>query len=322
VIAERLVLLAAALVLDAIAGDPGAIWRRVPHPVAIMGAAIGWADRLLNRATWPAAVRRGLGTIAIAAVAGAFGTLGYGLDRFFASIPFGWVGVLLIATVMLAGRSLYDHVRAVADAFSGGLPAARQAVSRIVGRDPHSLDEPRICRAAIESTAENFSDGVVAPALWFAVLGLPGLLAYKAINTADSMIGHLTPRHRDFGWAAARLDDIVNWPAARLSAILIGVAAPLANGTLAHSLRVAWRDAGKHRSVNAGWPEAAMAAALGVSLAGPRRYDGIIVDDPFLNEEGRRDATPLDIGRALRVYVGAGAFLFLLVVLGAAAFAW
>ncbi len=312
-IAERFALLAAALLLDAVVGDPDAIWRRVPHPVVAIGVAIGALDRWLNRDRWGAGARRTLGVAAIVLVAGLAGAVGYGLERLFAAVPFGWIGTIIVAAVMLAGRSLHNHVKAVADAFADGLPAARSAVSRIVGRDPASLDAPRICRAAIESTAENFSDGVVAPALWFALFGLPGLLAYKAINTADSMIGHLTARHRDFGWAAARLDDLVNWPAARLSALLIALAAPLAGGSLPRSLRVAFADARKHRSPNAGWPEAAMAAALGVALAGPRRYGGIIVDDPFVNEGGRREATPDDIRRGLRVYIGAGAFLALLV---------
>jgi adenosylcobinamide-phosphate synthase len=190
------------------------------------------------------------------------------------------------------------------------------AVSRIVGRDPTSLDEARICRAAIESTAENFSDGVVAPALWFLVFGLPGLLAYKAINTADSMIGHLTDKHRAFGWASARLDDVVNLPASRIAGALVALAAPAAGGGIGAALRAMWADAGKHRSPNAGWPEAAMAAALGIALAGPRRYGGVIVNDPFVNERGRRDAHPEDISRALRVYVVANALLFAVVVLG------
>jgi len=194
------------------------------------------------------------------------------------------------------------------------LDAARTAVAHIVGRDPASLDEPRIARAAIESLAENFSDGVVAPVLWFAVLGLPGLFAYKTINTADSMIGHLDARHEAFGWAAARLDDLVNLPASRLSGALITLAAPLAGGKPARALRVMLADAGKHRSPNAGWPEAAMAAALGIALAGPRRYAGVIVADPFVNEGGRLDAGPTDIRCALKVYVGANAALLALVL--------
>jgi adenosylcobinamide-phosphate synthase len=233
-------------------------------------------------------------------------------------VPFGWVATIVVVAIFLAGRSLYDHVAAVPKAFASGIDAARAAVARIVGRDPASLDEPRICRAAIESTAENFSDGVVAPAVWFLLLGLPGLFAYKAINTADSMIGHLTPRHKDFGWATARLDDLVNLPASRLAGLLIAFGAPAAGGSLATAFRIMLSDAGKHRSPNAGWPEAAMAASLGLVLAGPRHYAGIIVIDPFLNEHGRRDAMPEDIRRALRVYVAANALLFAAVATAAA----
>jgi len=178
-------------------------------------------------------------------------------------------------------------------------------VAMIVGRDPEQLDEAGVCRAAIESCAENFSDGVVAPVFWLALLGLPGLIGYKAINTADSMIGHRTERHGSFGWAAARLDDLVNLVPARLSALLLAVAAPIAGGSVAKSLGVVRRDASKHRSPNAGWPESAMAGALGLALAGPRRYAEHVVEDPFLNSEATRQAVPNDIGRALGLYTAA-----------------
>jgi adenosylcobinamide-phosphate synthase len=190
--------------------------------------------------------------------------------------------------------------------------AGRQAVSAIVGRDPERLDRPAIARAAIESGAENFSDGVAAPALWFALLGLPGLIAYKAINTADSMIGHRTPRHEAFGWGAARLDDLVNLPASRLSAVLIALAAPLAGGRPGTAIVTAFADARHHRSPNAGWPEAAMAGALGIALAGERWYGGARVAEPFLNAEGRKDAEPADIARSVRVLWGAWALLLAL----------
>jgi adenosylcobinamide-phosphate synthase len=209
--------------------------------------------------------------------------------------------------VFLAQRSLYDHVARVRDAFAvGGLAAARAAVSMIVGRDPDSLDEAGVCRAAIESCAENFSDGVVAPAFWFALLGLPGLIAYKTVNTADSMIGHRTPRHEAFGWAAARFDDVLNVCPARLAGVLVALAGPVSGGHPLQALTTMWRDARKYRSPNAGWPESAMAAALALALAGPRRYGTRRVDDPFLNPEGRPTATPGDITRALRVFVAAG----------------
>jgi adenosylcobinamide-phosphate synthase len=175
----------------------------------------------------------------------------------------------------------------------------------IVGRDPKQLDEAGVCRAAIESCAENFADGVVAPVFWLALLGLPGLIAYKAVNTADSMIGHLTARHADFGWAAARTDDLVNLIPARLSGLLIALAAPVSKGDIVTSLKTMWRDAKIHRSPNAGWPESAMAGALGIALAGPRHYGERGVDDPFLNADARKEATPDDIDGALRILVAA-----------------
>jgi adenosylcobinamide-phosphate synthase len=316
--ADHIWILALAMIADALIGDPDLLWRRVPHPVAIFGRGIGLLDRLLNRREYSPGTRRLLGIATLVAVVAAAAVIGWFIERALQAVPFGWVGIAIIASVFLASRSLHDHVAAVANAMPNGIDAARSAVARIVGRDPASLDEPRICRAAIESAAENFSDGVVAPALWFLVLGLPGLFAYKAINTADSMIGHLSERYRDFGWAAARLDDIVNLPASRIAGALLTLAAPLAAGSIVTAFRVMLADAGRHRSPNAGWPEAAMAGALGVALAGPRRYSGIIVGDPFMNEGGRRDARPADIRRALRVYLGANVILFGLVVVAVA----
>jgi adenosylcobinamide-phosphate synthase len=207
--------------------------------------------------------------------------------------------------MLIAQKSLYQHVARVRAAFAGdGLAAARDAVSLIVGRDPSSLDESGVSRAAIESCAENFSDGVVAPMFWLALFGLPGLLAYKTINTADSMIGHRSDRYRDFGWASARLDDLVNLVPARLSGLLLALAAPVTRGSIVSSLRTMRRDARRHRSPNAGWPESAMAGALRIRLAGPRRYAEGVVDDPYLNAAGR-DAVPADIRRALRMLTAA-----------------
>src|SRR5690606_14732547 len=216
----------------------------------------------------------------------------------------GLLVTALLASTLLAQRSLASHVAAVAEALEReGIDAGRKAVSRIVGRDTAALDEAGVSRAAIESLAENFSDGVVAPAFWLAVLGLPGALAYKAVNTADSMIGHRTPRHAAFGWAAARFDDLVNLPASRLSALLIVAAALLAPGAdPGAAWRAVARDAKKHRSPNAGWPEAAMAGALGLALAGPRSYHGTVVADAIMGEGGRREADAADIFRALRLY--------------------
>jgi adenosylcobinamide-phosphate synthase len=313
----RLLLLIAAIGIDALVGDPDWLWRRLPHPVTWFGALIGGLDRTLNRDAAAPALRRVAGVavvIMIVAFAWAAGVL---VERLLARLPYGIVLVPVIASVFLASRSLYEHVARVRDAFQGeDLSAPRHAVSMIVGRDPESLDKAGISRAAIESTAENFSDGFVAPAFWFAVFGLPGLFAYKMINTADSMIGHRSARHEAFGWAAARLDDLVNLPASRLAGFLVAMAAPFADGTIKQAFVVMLDDARKHRSPNAGWPEAAMAGALGIALAGPRRYGARVVDDPYLNDAGRHDAGPGDIGRALkilRVATAGGAILTLIV---------
>jgi adenosylcobinamide-phosphate synthase len=316
---STLFIVIAALAFDALIGDPDWLWRRLAHPVALFGAAIGWLDRLLNRETWSPQQRKWAGiasVVLIVAVAGSIGLLlQMGLQRSFA----GNMALGLIASVFIAQRSLYQHVARVREAFAeGGLAAARQSVSMIVGRDPDRLDEAGVCRAAIESCAENFSDGVVAPVFWLALLGLPGLIAYKAINTADSMIGHHNERYEWFGWAAARLDDLVNWIPARLSALLLAVAAPVAGGSIKTAVSVTKRDAAKHRSPNAGWPESAMAGALGLALAGPRSYAERVVDDPFLNADARKDATPGDIGRALDLLTaacGAEAVVYAVLVL-------
>jgi adenosylcobinamide-phosphate synthase len=298
-------LVPAALAFDAVLGDPDIIWRRWPHPVTWLGGLVAALDRNLNRQAWPAPARRAAGVAALAALLIVSAGAGWAVDAGLRRLPHGEWLVALAASVFIAQRSLYDHVRRVGEAFAaGGLAAARRAVSMIVGRDPDSLDEAGVCRAAIESCAENFSDGVVAPVFWFALLGLPGLAAYKAVNTADSMIGHRTPRHEAFGWAAARCDDLVNLVPARLSGFLIALVAPLVGGRPAAAFAAMGREARVHRSPNAGWPESAMAAALGVALAGPRRYGAHLVADPFLNAAGQA-ATPDDIARTLRVLVAA-----------------
>jgi adenosylcobinamide-phosphate synthase len=281
----------AALALDALIGDPDVLWRRMPHPVALFGVGISTLDRWLNRQSWSFMRRRIAGVLALLVILAVAIDLGHLIDALLRAVPAANVWIALVACVFIAQRSLYQHVARVCAAFeSDGITGARRAVAMIVGRDPESLDQAGICRAAIESSAENFSDGVVAPAFWFALLGLPGLLAYKAVNTADSMIGHRGERYEAFGWATARLDDVLNLIPARLSGLIIALLAPVAGGSIATALRVMMRDARLHRSPNAGWPESAMAAALGLALAGPRRYNQTIVDDPFLNAEGRRDA--------------------------------
>lgn len=300
---DTLVITLAALAADAVIGDPDRLWRRLAHPVTVIGRAITLLDRALNREAWSPARRQGAGVATILLLVTASLLLGYAIE---AIIPRGLAGNIalgLLASTLIAQKSLYQHVARVRSAFeTGGLKAAREAVSLIVGRDPNSLDENGVSRAAIESCAENFSDGVVAPTFWLALLGLPGLIAYKTINTADSMIGHRSDRYRDFGRASARLDDLVNLAPARIAGLLLALAAPLARGSIASALKTMGRDARRHRSPNAGWPESAMAGALNIKLAGPRRYAEGLVDDPYLNADGC-EAAPTDIGRALRMLV-------------------
>jgi adenosylcobinamide-phosphate synthase len=305
IIAIGLAILCLALPLEALLGYPDVAFRAILHPVMWIGALIGALDRAANRDYWSAPRRRASGIAALVvliAVPVAMAALAqYAL---LALLP-RLVALALLAVVastFLAQRSLWRHVAAVSDGLrDGGLDGGRMAVSHIVGRNPASLDEAGVVRAAIESLAENFSDGVVAPALWCALLGLPGIVLYKAVNTADSMIGHRTPRHEAFGWAAARLDDLLNLPASRLSALWLVLAALLHGADARGALRAVRRDAGHHRSPNAGWPEAAMAGALGLRLAGPRVYGATRVEDAWMGD-GRARATPDDLRRALTLY--------------------
>ncbi len=302
-------LLLLALLAEAALGYPDRLVRAVGHPVIWVGRLIGALDRRLNAPALGFSARKARGVLALVLFAGAAAGVAAGLEALLA--PLGVVGLVvaaLVASSLLAQRSLHDHVARVAAALeTGGLAAGREAVSHIVGRDPQSLDEAGVARAAIESLAENFSDGVVAPAFWIGVGGLAGGAFYKAVNTADSMIGHRTERHQAFGWASARLDDLLNLPASRLSALLIVGAAALTPGADAEGAwRAVRRDAGRHRSPNAGWPEAAMAGALGLALAGPRAYGGVVVEDALMGD-GRRDATAADIRRALRLFAVADA---------------
>ncbi|WP_062205820.1 adenosylcobinamide-phosphate synthase CbiB [Aureimonas sp. AU12] len=300
------VVLAIAVLIDRFVGDPPWIWRRVPHPVVGFGHAISRAEWWLNRPAWPERQRRMAGIAAILVLMALAAAVGWAITTALAG--FGFLGLLLtalVASVFLAQKSLADHVERVGTALDqDGLEAGRLEVSMIVGRDPADLDEPAVRRAAIESLAENASDGVVAPWLALALFGLPGLLAYKMLNTADSMIGHMDERHRAFGYGAARLDDLANWPAARLTALLFAVAALLRRGRASaqRALSVASRDARTHRSPNAGWPESAMAGALDLALGGPRRYGTVAVDAPMLNAGGRREADGQHLRRALQIF--------------------
>jgi adenosylcobinamide-phosphate synthase len=295
-----------ALLVDRAVGDPESAWSRVPHPVVLFGKAVGFAERQLNRKGLSERDRRAYGIMAILALLIASVLAGILLSRLFVFAGFfGVVAEIAVVAVLLAQKSLADHVGAVASALrKDGIVGGRKAVSDIVGRDPNTLDRAGICRAAIESLSENFSDGIIAPALFYVVFGLPGLFAYKMLNTADSMIGHMTPRYRQFGWAAAKLDDIANWPAARLSAVVIALGAWIRRGrsSARNSISVALRDHGLHRSPNSGWPESAMAGALDVSLAGPRTYAGEEVMEPMQNSAGRKNIGPIDIDLALEVF--------------------
>ena len=293
----------AALVIEALVGYPDAVYRVIGHPVTWMGRLIGALDRLLNRTAWSSEARRAAGIGALAILLGTTAIVALSLAGTFERWPGGWLVTMIVAASLPAQRSLHDHVKAVADALdSGGLEAGRKAVSMIVGRNPATLDEAGVCRAAIESLAENFSDGVVAPALWTTVGGLAGGALYKAANTADSMIGHRTPRHEAFGWAAARFDDLVNLPASRFSVVWLMAAATMVPGaSVADGWKALLRDAGRHRSPNAGWPESVVAGTLGLKLAGPRVYGETLVDDAYMGD-GRREATVSDIRRALMLY--------------------
>ncbi len=288
---NALAVTACALLIEAAFGYPDWLFRAVRHPVVWLGQLIAALDRLLPRSR-----AAGLGALAVVLLAAALPCIA--LTSALPLLP-----LAVLASSFLAQRSLAQHVAAVASGLRLGLPDGRAAVAHIVGRDPDRLDAAAVARAAIESLAENFSDGVVAPTVWGCVAGLPGMAVFKAVNTADSMIGHRTPRHERFGWAAARLDDLVNLPASRLAAFWIVLAAALLPGGRAgDALRAVWRDAGRHRSPNAGWPEAAMAGALGLRLAGPRSYGGVAVAEAAWMGGGRADATPDDIERALVLY--------------------
>ena len=300
-----------ALLVEGFVGYPAALQQRIGHPVQWIGALITYLDDGLNDPEATPSSNRLHGILAVIALILCCGILAYCIARLLALVPYGWVLNILIATAFIAQKSLSDHVQAVADALPHSLADARAAVSKIVGRDTTLLDERGVATAALETLAENTSDGIVAPILWYAILGLPGLVAYKAINTADSMIGHKSEKYLNFGWAAARLDDLINLPASRLTGALFTLAA-LTHGKppMHNAWKAMWRDAGKHHSPNAGWPEAAMAGALGLQFGGPRSYHGEMVDLPVMGN-GRKARDEKDVAEGLSLFHNAMALLVL-----------
>jgi adenosylcobinamide-phosphate synthase len=312
---DRVLILIAAFGIEAVLAYPAIVFGAIGHPVSWIGALISALESRLNRPDYSAAIGRAAGIVTVLVVVAISLGVGLALEMATRAVPvLGFVLAVLVVAALIAAGSLDRHVRAVASALrTGGVAGGRQSIAKIVGRDPEALDEAAICRAAIESLAENASDGVTAPALWYLAGGLPGMIAYKAINTADSMIGHMSERYLAFGWAAAKLDDLVNLPASRLTGLMFIAAAAVVPGASASSAWQAFRrDAGLHRSPNAGWPEAAMAGALGLRLAGPRVYDGVMVDDHWMGD-GRAEATVKDIDRALTIYRVAFACALLIV---------
>lgn len=281
-----------AMLLDAALGEPKWLWNRIPHPAVVMGKLVGHLDERFNQGT----NRKAKGIASVILLVSISAVVGGVLQAM------GPVIEILITAILLAQRSLVEHVGLVADGLRMSVQEGRRMVARIVSRDTAAMEETQIARSAIESAAENLSDGVIAPAFWFLIAGLPGLVIYKLINTADSMIGYRTPRHEAFGWAAARLDDLLNLIPARLTAVLIALPARCYD---VDGIRA---DAGLHRSPNAGWPEAAMSRALGIALSGPRAYQGQMRDFPWVNPEGRRVLTPVDIDASIamlwRAWIG------------------
>lgn len=300
-------LLVAALIFEACIGYPHAVFRAIRHPVVWIGIALDALERRWNRPEFGDVTRRVLGVVTVIVVVGGAALAGYVVQTLAGNVSFGAVLIVLVASTGLAQHSLYTHVRAVLRPLShGDLVAARREVAQIVGRDTGSLNESGVAGAALESLAESFNDGIVAPAFWLFVGGLPGLFAYKALNTADSLIGHREPRWRMFGWAAARADDLVNLAPARIAGALLAIAG-------GGGLLVMWRDAPKHASPNAGWPEAAMAGALRIRLGGPTAYDGVMHERPAFGSGS--SPTVDDLKRGIRIYVIACALLWLSAVI-------
>ena len=275
-----------AMLLDAVLGEPRMLWDRLPHPAVLMGRLVAFLDRTLNTGQ----DRKSKGVLALSVLCFTAAVIGSLLSQF------GWVIEIIVSAILLAQKSLIDHVRAVATGLRTSIEEGRFAVSMIVSRDTKDMNQAQVARSAIESAAENFSDGVIAPAFWFLIGGLPAMLVYKFVNTADSMIGYKTEKYLEFGWASARFDDLLNWIPARLSMLLIVVFAkqPV-------NFRAIVSEAKRHKSPNAGWPEAAMARAINVALAGPRSYGGQLQQLPWVNETGRQSITADDVDAAFRI---------------------
>ncbi len=301
-----------ALLIDVAFGWPDRVFTVIGHPVTWIGRGISFGERVLN--SGGAGARRIKGGLLVAAILGVTALVAW---RISGLLPGGWAGVLVTAILawpFVAARSLQTHVAAVGGPLDAGdIEGARKEVANIVGRNPETMDAPAMARAALESLAENASDGVIAPLFWGAIFGLPGIAVYKALNTLDSMIGYRNERYRNFGWAAARLDDLANLIPARLTGLLIAGAA---TGVRRTAYRTMLRDARSHRSPNAGWPEAAMAGALGIRLSGPRVYDGVASDDPWLNPVAA-DPRPQDIARGITLYQRAVAGFGLVLLIAA-----
>jgi len=291
-----------ALAIERQLGYPQKLLESIGHPVMWFGKLISFCEQRLNTASRSSRQRKLAGIVALGLLLLSVLIVAIGIRTILSWIPLGWALEMLLATAFLAQKELGRAVEAVSDALRTSLAAGRDAVSHVVGRDPQALDEAGVARAAVETLAESTSDGVVAPWLFLVLFGLPGIAVYKAVNTADSMIGHRDERYRDYGWAAARLDDLLNWIPARLSAVLITAACFFTPGASpGRAWATARRDASKHDSPNAGWPEASFAGALGFQLGGPRSYDGEVVDLPAFGS-GKTSLGPSDILLALLLY--------------------
>jgi adenosylcobinamide-phosphate synthase len=303
---HHLLILVLAIVLDMSVGDPDWIWRKLPHPVVFFGKIISTLDRHLNRIRDNRRMRKRFGILALIIMLALVLIIGVVLSSVFRQFGvIGFVIEVIIVAMLIAQKSMSDHIKnIIAPLSSGDIKGARYAVSMIVGRQTSEMNASDVTRSSIESLAENFSDGVVAPIFWYALLGLPGILMYKMLNTADSMIGHKTVEYEDFGWASAKLDDLANWLPARLSSLLIAVSALILIGPKSFK-NVIWtvlNNSSLHRSPNAGWPETAMAGALGIVLSGPRIYGQQTSPELYLNPTGRLDLTHLDLEKAINVF--------------------